>query len=56
MQEGPPSGFKRQRTKGGEEDERKRKKEGRKEGSSDVRTGHNSRIMRRFIRAYVSEP
>lgn len=30
--------------------------EEKKKRSSDVRTGHNSRIMRRFIRAYVSEP
>lgn len=30
--------------------------EEKKKRSSDVHTGHNSRIMRRFIRAYVSEP
>lgn len=38
-------------------EKRRRKGKGRREErSSDVRTGHNSRIIRRFIRAYVSEP
>lgn len=54
MQEGPPLRGSRQRV---ERRMKERKKGGRKEGrKEDVRTGHNSRIMRRFIRAYVSEP